>query len=228
MKKFIESYESAATRRAYREIIEKFAGKSQDFILSNLKSPRERSVLKTYLRFKGEDYDFLFRKVLRTKPVKRYGTISYAEAKEVILSPSFSNTQQVALGLMLFCGLRINEVVNVRLDTIKDHYLRVYGKGRKYRTVPVPEFLEDKIKTARFDTVGVTDVTIRRWVKKIAHMTGKKVYPHYLRKLYATQIYTTTPLAVVSKLLGHTSPTTTMKYLLDVNKEMMEKSMEAL
>ncbi len=222
---FLQNYKSPATRRAYRKIIDEYSGLSDKNILEKLRTPRERSILKTYFRFIGRNYEFMFRKVLRNKYPKLSGEIGYLEAKIAILGNDFTNQQRVALGLMLFCGLRVSEVVSTKLR-VRDGMLIIHGKGNKTRRVPVPDFMLKQLRTV--DKIDVTDMTVRRWVYKLGEITGKKVYPHFLRKLYATRISENINIATVSKLLGHSNPATTMKYIVDVSRREMDKAMEVL
>jgi len=49
--------------------------------------------------------------------------------------------------LMLFCGLRSREVLEIRRDhlSFEDHRLRVFGKGQRERMLPVPTFVLDTL-----------------------------------------------------------------------------------
>ena len=136
-------------------------------------------------------------------------------------------------------GLRVSEVVNLKLNDIKDNKsLRVVGKGRKVRILPMTDqaykiiklwiknfrnnFLNDQVNNYLFLGVRgkqLSDREVRRIVKS---STG--TFPHNLRHTFATHILDGgADLRVVQELLGHSDPTTTQLYTHVSKKKLQEK-----
>ncbi len=141
--------------------------------------------------------------------------------------------------LLYSSGLRVSEVVNLKLNDIKDNKsLRVVGKGRKVRILPMTDqayniidlwkknfrvnFLNDHDNNYLFLGVRgkqLSDREVRRIVKS---STG--TFPHNLRHTFATHILDGgADLRVVQELLGHSDPTTTQLYTHVSKKKLQEK-----
>ncbi len=126
-------------------------------------------------------------------------------------------------------GIRLSELVG--LDE-RDLYwdsgtLRVYGKGRKERIVPIGtraiEAMQVYLKARPFTGKGVflnhrggrlTDRSVSRIVKKyLAQIDQPGASPHSLRHTYATHLLEGgADLRAVQELLGHVSLSTTQRY----------------
>tara|TARA_B100001057_G_scaffold74198_1_gene68684 strand:- start:57 stop:908 length:852 start_codon:yes stop_codon:yes gene_type:complete len=141
--------------------------------------------------------------------------------------------------LLYSSGLRVSEVVNLQLNDIKNNKsLRVVGKGRKVRILPVTDqaykiiklwiknfrknFLNDQDNNYLFLGVRgkqLSDREVRRIVKS---STG--TFPHNLRHTFATHILDGgADLRVVQELLGHSDPNTTQLYTHVSKKKLQEK-----
>ena len=141
--------------------------------------------------------------------------------------------------LLYSSGLRVSELVNIKLEDVKENKsLRVIGKGRKVRILPMTDqaykiinlwtnkfrinFLKDKNNKYLFLGVRgnqLTDREVRRIVKL---STG--TFPHNLRHTFATHILDGgADLRVVQELLGHSDPSTTQIYTHVSKKKLQEK-----
>ena len=141
--------------------------------------------------------------------------------------------------LLYSSGLRVSEIVNLKLNDIKNNKsLRVVGKGRKVRILPVTDqaykiiklwiknfrknFLNDQENNYLFLGVRgkqLSDREVRRIVKS---STG--TFPHNLRHTFATHILDGgADLRVVQELLGHSDPSTTQLYTHVSKKKLQEK-----
>ena len=141
--------------------------------------------------------------------------------------------------LLYSSGLRVSEVVNLKLNDIKNNKsLRVVGKGRKERILPMTdqaykimtlwlksnraEFLKNNDNQFIFLGVRgqqITDREVRRVVKLI---TG--TFPHNIRHSFATHVLDGgADLRVVQELLGHSDPGTTQIYTHISKKKLQEK-----
>ena len=146
---------------------------------------------------------------------------------------------KAVIELLYSSGLRVSELVNLKVNDINDNKsLRVLGKGRKHRILPMTdqaynilskwisdsrnEFLKNKNNQYVFLGVRgekITDREIRRIVKST---TG--TFPHNIRHTFATHILDGgADLRVVQELLGHTDPSTTQIYTHVSKKKLQEK-----
>ncbi len=143
------------------------------------------------------------------------------------------------LAVMYGCGLRVSEVVGLNVDDIDVHQreLRVFGKGRKERIVPLPEgavqyvqsWLNERITSNEEHAVFLNNRnrrlsarSVQRMLKDRALQTGAdvSVTPHRLRHSFATHLLAGgVDLRAIQELLGHASLATTERYThLDIAK----------
>ena len=145
---------------------------------------------------------------------------------------------------MRFAGARIAEAVEVDLDdlptTQRRRRLRIRGKGRKHRAVPVhrtgrrPGCLAAarrrwpgaEATPAVFLTRARTRLSVRAADKIIAGIAGvagieDAVTPHVLRHSFATDLIRAgTDLVTVAELLGHASLDSTRIYTLPTEDDL--------
>jgi integrase/recombinase XerC len=141
--------------------------------------------------------------------------------------------RDVAMMELLYgSGLRVSELVGLDLQDIDhtDRWLRVRGKGRKERQVPLPgkaaealrEYLMGRHASPRESAVFVnhhgrriTATGVRKIVKFYARtITGDdEIHPHSLRHAFATHLLGDgADLRAIQELLGHARLSTTQKY----------------
>ena len=134
--------------------------------------------------------------------------------------------------LLYGCGLRVSELAGLDLEDVDrgEGWLRVRGKGRKERQVPLPgkaaealeRYLEER-PVARDERAvflnhrskRLTDRGIRGIVKFYAtYVSGDpSVHPHSFRHAYATHLLADgADLRAIQELLGHARLSTTQKY----------------
>ncbi len=143
------------------------------------------------------------------------------------------------LELLYSSGLRVSEVQGLNTDdlNIRDGLVKVRGKGKKERIVPVGGKAIDALRSYLIERLlfkkkkglagsdsalflnkngqRLTDRQIRRIVVKYARMTGieGQIGPHTLRHTFATHLLIGgADLRVIQELLGHSSLSTTQKY----------------
>jgi integrase/recombinase XerC len=130
------------------------------------------------------------------------------------------------------CGLRVSELAGLNLDDIDrgEGWLRVRGKGRKERQVPLPgkaaEALENHLaqRPITRDERAVflnhhnrrlSDRGMRGIVKLYATLLAgdSSLHPHSFRHAYATHLLADgADLRAIQELLGHARLSTTQKY----------------
>jgi len=162
-----------------------------------------------------------------------------------------SDTRDLALlAVMYGCGLRVSETValNVQDIDLQQRELRVFGKGRKERIVPLPDGARDYLQRyldeqhagekhapAHDDSPQQQQAvflnkyhkrlsarSVQRMLKTRALQTGAdvSVTPHRLRHSFATHLLAGgVDLRAIQDLLGHASLSTTERYThLDISK----------
>ena len=136
-----------------------------------------------------------------------------------------SDIQERLIIIMLYTlGLRISELSSLKLDDIKDEWVRVLGKGNKQRDLPLmgstKKILDEYlgvfvVNKFLFEKNGekLSENSLRYIVTKVFKKVGIKVTPHQLRHSYATSLLNSgAPIVDVSELLGHSSMATTQIY----------------
>ena len=136
------------------------------------------------------------------------------------------------IGFLYGCGLRINEVTNLKITNINSKRMLVFiyeAKGNKCRSVPLPEKLLPKLREyykkenpkeylfngESKNTLKYSASSVRQFLKKYAKIAGleKRINPHLLRHNFTTEhIENKTNILQLQKMLGHNSPKTTAKY----------------
>lgn len=151
------------------------------------------------------------------------------------------SVQAAAMGCMLFCGLRVGEVVRLQWqDVFADGVCREYlyvraptTKNKRARTLPIPLVLQDlllrhyrdcerelgRAPDGFFPLFPGTDEEpwSIRWVRRFTVAQGKlvlrkQISPHTLRHTFATRILRASNMRVAQTALGHASIATTQLY----------------
>jgi integrase/recombinase XerC len=136
------------------------------------------------------------------------------------------------LELLYSSGLRVSELVGLNLNQLDLDLgiVRVMGKGRKERIVPVGgkaieasrAYLEERGVFKGEDPIFInsfggrlTARTVGRLVKKYTRHSGifRKVSPHSLRHTFATHLLDAgADIREIQEMLGHSSLSTTQRY----------------
>lgn len=138
--------------------------------------------------------------------------------------------------VLFSCGLRVSELINLRLSDLflTEKFIRVMGKGKKERLVPISEsavkelqywFMDRnlmKIKPGEEDFVflnrrggHLTRMMIFTIVRRLAEAAGieKTISPHTLRHSFATALLEGgANLRAIQDMLGHERISTTQIY----------------
>ena len=136
------------------------------------------------------------------------------------------------LELLYSSGLRVSELVGLNLDQLNSDLgiVRVMGKGRKERIVPVGAkalealmgYLEERGVSRGEDPIFInsfggrlTTRSVGRLIKKYTRHSGifRKVSPHSLRHTFATHLLDAgADIREIQEMLGHSSLSTTQRY----------------
>lgn len=141
--------------------------------------------------------------------------------------------------LVYATGLRVSELVSLNINDLDQNQmeLRVMGKGRKERILPITEPALDRVMTylqARRNKLNdnavpgsaaalfvnmrgsrITTRSVHRIMREMGIDAGlsKRVHPHELRHSFATHLLDSgADLRAIQELLGHENLTTTQKY----------------
>lgn len=142
------------------------------------------------------------------------------------------------VSMFLTTGVRREELANIKMSDVdmESGTILIHGKGNKERFVYINDMLRPiiseylavyrgKFKTAEtseylFVSTRNANISlngINKIVNDLMERSGIKedgVSAHVLRKRFATTVFDNTgDIATVSKLLGHSSPSTTMRYV---------------
>jgi integrase/recombinase XerC len=150
------------------------------------------------------------------------------------LSDVYGRRDRAILETLYSSGIRVSELVSLNKDNVDfiGGVLKVYGKGKKERLVPIGDkalrslrnYLEKvnavniKERKAVFlnkSNRRMTDRAVRRVVEKYIHKTSlsEKISPHSLRHSFATHLLDRgADLRSVQELLGHANLSTTQIY----------------
>jgi len=158
------------------------------------------------------------------RPLKK---VFEAGAKKSVLR------DRAILELLYSSGLRVGELVGLNLKHLDLHLgiVRVMGKGRKERIVPVGNKAMEALKVyldRRGDPEGETPLfvnlrggrltsrSVGRLIKKYTRASGivRKVSPHSLRHSFATHLLDGgADIREIQEMLGHASLSTTQRYI---------------
>lgn len=152
------------------------------------------------------------------------------------------------MATFLFTGIRREELTNITLHDVdlNNDTILIHGKGNKQRKVYINDTLHailaeyikvyrkriSKAKDSRFlfpscCSEKVSVKTVNNIVNKFFESAGIKrdgISAHVLRKRFATSAFDAThDIMTVSKLLGHSSPTVTERYIA-VNEDYMRNA----
>jgi integrase/recombinase XerC len=261
----IERAASSHTLRAYRKDIEEFfrfvkvnpkeveLTDVRGFIAEQIKSGLNKATVSRRLASIRSFFKFLYREgYKKSNPAKLVSNpkiskllprfLSVDDAFSLVEKPEgagFASARDRAiLELLYSSGIRVSELSGLNVDdiNIKEGLLKVKGKGRKERIVPVGSKALDAIKSYMVERIPLkgkdkalflnrtgtrlTDRGVRRIVVKYARLIGidGQIGPHALRHTFATHLlHGGADLRVIQELLGHSSLSTTQKYThLDV------------
>ncbi|MBE0426470.1 MAG: tyrosine recombinase XerC [Nitrospirae bacterium] len=256
----VEKDVSFHTLRAYRKDLEKFFDYSQaepdkidmmdvrGFIAGQIKNGFNKTTVSRRLSSIRSFFKFLYREgYVKSNPAKLVPNpkrpellprfLSVDDAFSLVEKPEgmgfIPARDRAILELLYSSGLRVNELSGLNIDdiNIKECMIKIRGKGKKERIVPVGSKAIDAIKTYLIEKIlrksknkalflnrsgfRLTDRGVRRVVVKYARSLSinGRIGPHTLRHSFASHLLQGgADLRVIQELLGHSSLSTTQKY----------------
>lgn len=180
------------------------------------------------------------------KELKLPKYLHYNEIEQLFSSfntdSEYDERDKLIFELLYASGIRVSELVNIKLQDIKEDEILIYGKGRKeriiYYTDIVKEALDKYLNNGRVKLLKnnkseyllinnkskpLTDRGVRyiidSHIKKTSIKT--KISPHSLRHSFATHMLNEgADLKVVQELLGHKNLSTTSIYTHVSNEQL--------
>lgn len=153
--------------------------------------------------------------------------------------------------MLYSCGLRISELCNLKMSELflEEGYIRVHGKGRKERLVPIGEQAIEKLrqwfvvrvtvkaKPGHEDYVFISTkrgtklsrITLFVYIKDYAEKAGiqKNISPHTFRHSFATHLLEGgANLRAIQAMLGHEDISTTEIYMHIDRSHLREEILE--
>ena len=200
------------------------------------------AAIKSFCRFISyEDIDNInnIQQILLTK-----------EELTIFLNSIETNTRKgirdyTLISLMYDCAARASEIINVKVNDLNldnNPSITLYGKGKKYRTVPITEdtkkLLQKYIeleKLNNYSYVFIGSKNSKASTKMISHIIdkyskkteiSKNIHPHSLRHTRAIHMLEAgIPLVYIRDILGHENINTTEIYAR-VSLETKRKALE--
>jgi len=163
---------------------------------------------------------------------------------DIKLTDNFSYRNKAMLELMYATGLRVSELINLRLQDIdlSQDIIRTFGKGKKERIIPIGDFSKEYLEKYIYEYRGsmlkrnsceylflnnhgnkITRQGFFKIIKKIAKEKGIKneLSPHTLRHSFASHLLKYgADLRTIQELLGHSDISTTQIYTHITNEEL--------
>ena len=225
----LESDCKASTVNTHLKILKSFFayGVEEGYILVN---PAE-----TIKLLKKEKVIFtVFNDAEVLKMVKYWKGTSYTAIKNKLI-----------ISLLTDTGIRAGELCSLLIENVEDNYIKVHGKGDKWRIVPISfklrklmlkyerkrqATLENSDKESDYyffnqfknpyETISPLQKMIRYTAQKVKVRDNVRASPHTFRHYYAIKsLALGTPIQQLSKNLGHESILTTEIYLRQLTNE---------
>ena len=163
---------------------------------------------------------------------------------DIELTDNFSYRNKAMLELMYATGLRVSELVDLKLQDVdlNQDIIRTMGKGSKERIIPIGDYAKEYLEKYIYEYRGtMLKKTINEYlflnnhgnkmtrqgffkiIKKIAKEKGidKDLSPHTLRHSFASHLLKYgADLRTIQELLGHSDISTTQIYTHITNEEL--------
>lgn len=168
-------------------------------------------------------------------------TLSFEDVEKIAnaidLSTDLGIRNQCMIEVLYGCGLRVSELIDLKISDInfKEKFIKVQGKGKKVRYIPLAEYTSEMIKNyiknvrsknkinKKYEDflflnsrgTSMSRVIVFIIIKELVEKAGirKNISPHTFRHSFATHLLQNgVDLRFIQEMLGHSSITTTEIY----------------
>jgi integrase/recombinase XerD len=159
-----------------------------------------------------------------------------------------SKRNKVIVMLLLYTGVRVSELCGIKIRDIDflNYSIKIYGKGGKFREVPlkfdladaIKEYIKDRdynAKDSEYLIVGQRGAlrrdAINTMLERLTDEIGmiNRLKPHTFRHTFCTRLINRgVPISTVSKLAGYSSVDTTMTFYINSSREGKMKAVSLL
>jgi len=174
--------------------------------------------------------------------------MTYSQVEALLAQPDITTfigaRDKAILEVIYATGLRVSEACNLKILDVKDDFVKVKGKGKKQRIIPIGkkalEAVDYYLLNFRKDEREMEFLFISKNNKKIDRITiwnrikfyAKKanikqnISPHTLRHSFATHLLENgADLRLIQEMLGHEDISTTDRYT-HISKAFLKKAFE--
>ena len=163
--------------------------------------------------------------------------------------PSVSLRNRLSAYILLYTGVRISELVNIKQKDIDGltQTLTVRGKGGKVREISlrqdvmrlIQEYRTGERANSRFKESHYLLLSqraprmhrdaVRNWLERTSEGMGVKLYPHLFRHTFCTRLLKKgVDLTTVSKIVGHSTVNMTARFYIQTTREEKIAAVELL
>ncbi|NPT58144.1 tyrosine-type recombinase/integrase [Paraburkholderia elongata] len=195
-------------------------------------------------------------------PMKRFeqplvGFLSREHIEAILAAPDTrtwtGQRDHIMLATLYNTGARVSELIDMRVSDLvlgPTAWVRIHGKGRKERSVPLwPDTAKDLKRWLRqyprapqeplfpsrsgaaLTRIGFTDrlkLAAQIASRQFPELVRRRIFPHLVRHSVAMHMLQSgVPDTVIALWLGHESPTTTHHYV-EADLQMKERALKAL
>ena len=186
---------------------------------------RLAAVAGLYRYFKREGYDVenpCQYESRRKQPERVPSTIAPEQIRQAYKHAT--GPAKVMIGILASTGIRIAEMLNLTWQDIDfaTHQIRIFGKGQKERQVIASNEVISDLDSRRFGTTPkgrifwLNQRHARHIIYEALHpyCTARQLSPHAIRHTFATELAKSgANVTTIAKILGHSSISTTQKYI---------------
>lgn len=195
-------------------------------------------------------------------PMKRFeqplvGFLSREHIEAILVAPDAGTwtgqRDRVMLTVLYNTGSRVSELIGMRISALTlepSAWVRIRGKGRKERSVPLwtgtakelkrwlqqyPRAPEEPLFPSRsgraLTRVGLTErlkLAVKNAARRYPELAKKRIFNHLIRHSVAMHMLQSgVDITVIALWLGHESPITTHRYV-EADLEMKDRALKAL
>jgi site-specific recombinase XerD len=195
-------------------------------------------------------------------PMKRFeqplvGFLSREHIEAILAAPDTGTwtgqRDHIMLATLYNTGARVSELIDMRVSDLvlgPTSWVRIHGKGRKERSVPLwPDTAKDLKRWLRqyprapqeplfpgrsgapLTRIGFTDrlkLATQIASRRFPELVRRRIFPHLVRHSVAMHMLQSgVPDTVIALWLGHESPATTHRYV-EADLQMKERALKAL